>query len=81
MKENTRFCTRSLRDNTRFGGLIHDTELSPYPNSITLSHGSHFAEKIIADRKFDDQCRRNIIQKQKAKAKQSTEKEVDEFVY
>ena len=23
MKENTRFCTRSMRDNTKFGGLIH----------------------------------------------------------
>ena len=35
MKENTRFCTRSMRDNTKFGGLIHFTELSPYPNSTT----------------------------------------------
>lgn len=67
MKENTRFCTRSLRDNTRFGGVIQLTEFSPYPNSTTLSHGSHFAE--------------NIIQTQKLKAKQSTVKEVDEFVY
>lgn len=81
MKENTRFCTRSMRDNTKFRGLIHFTELSPYPNSTTLSHGSHFAEKIIADRKFDEQCHRNIIQTQKLKAKQSTVKEVDEFVY
>ena len=62
MKENTRFCTRSLRDNTRFGGVIHFTELSPYPNSTTLSHGSPFAEKIIADRTFEEQCHRNIIQ-------------------
>lgn len=81
MKENTRFCTRSLRDNTRFGGVIQLTEFFPYPNSTTLSHGSHFAEKIIADRKIDEQCRRNIIQTQKLKAKQSTVKEVDEFVY
>ena len=80
MKENTRFCTRSMRDNTRFGGLIHFTELSPYPNSTTLSRGSYFADKIIADRKFDEQCRRNI-QTQKFKTKQSTVKEVDEFVY
>jgi hypothetical protein len=70
-----------MRDNTKFGGLIHFTELSPYPNSTTLSHGSHFAEKIIADRKFDEQCHRNIIQTQKLKAKQSAVKEVDEFVY
>lgn len=81
MKENTRFCTRSLRDNARFGGVIQVTELSPYPNSTTLSHGSHFVEKIIADRKFDEQCRRNIIQTQKFKTNQSTVKEVDEFVY
>ena len=81
MKENTRFCTRSMRDNTKFGGLIHFTELSPYPNSTTLSHGSHFAEKIIADRKFDEQCRRNMIQTQKFKTNQYTVKEVDEFVY
>ena len=81
MKENTRFCTRSMRDNTKFGGVIQLTEFSPYPNSTTLSHGSHFAEKIIADRKIDEQCRRNIIQTKKLKAKQSTVKEVDEFVY
>ena len=80
MKENTKFCTRSMRDNTKFGGLIHFTELSPYPNSTTLSRGSYFADKIIADRKFDEQCRRNI-QTQKLKTKQSTVKEVDEFVY
>ena len=81
MKENTRFCTRSLRDNTRFGGVICSSELSPYPNAITASHGSYFANKIAADEVFDKQCERNIIQKQKLKAKQSTEKEVDAFVY
>ena len=81
MKENTRFCTRSMRDNTKFGGLIYFSEFFSYPNSTTLSRGSYFADKIIADRKFDEQCRRTIIQTQKLKTKQSTVKEVDEFVY
>lgn len=81
MKENTRFCTRSLRDNTRFGGLIYFSEFSPYPNT-NASYGSYCAGKISSDRGFDERCRKNMIkQVQKLKTKQSTEKEVDEFVY
>ncbi len=51
MKRNTRFCT-SMRDNTKFGGLIHLQNFSPYPNSTTLSW-------IALRRK--DYCRQKVL--------------------
>ena len=65
MKEHTRFCT-SMRDNTKFGGLIHLQELSLHIRILLPYHGSHFARKIIADRKFDEQCHPEILFKHKS---------------
>ena len=45
MKENTRFCTRSLRDNARFGGVIQVTELSPI-TWIALRRKDYCRQKI-----------------------------------
>lgn len=45
-------------DHTQFGGII-------YPSDFNTSHtNGNIASRIENDKKFDEQCRKNILNKQ-----------------
>lgn len=48
-------------DHTRFGGNIYNYDFDGYTSM------SDIATRIISDRKFDEQCKKNIEQRNKQK--------------
>lgn len=51
---------RSQADYTRFGGLIYNSDYNTDYRGKNNAKGSPIASRIIADEKFDIQCKRNI---------------------
>lgn len=47
-------------DPTRFGGLIHYSDFNTDFRGKDNTNGSEIARRIMSDRKFDMQCKRNI---------------------
>lgn len=47
-------------DCTKFGGLVFPTDYNTEHRGKNNTHGSPIAARIMADRAFDNQCRKNI---------------------
>lgn len=59
MTEN--FYTRSYNlDHTTFGGCIYNLDFETDYRGKDNIHGSSIAKRIMSDKKFDEQCRKNI---------------------
>lgn len=50
----------TLVNHTRFGGVIYLSDYNTDYKGKTNTRGSSIASRIIADRNFDNQCRKNI---------------------
>lgn len=46
-------------DHTKFGGLIYPSDFDTNYRGKDNTYGSSIAMRIISDRKFDDQCKKN----------------------
>lgn len=52
----------------RFGGLINFSDYITKENrTINSDSESHIARRIIADKKFDEECRRNLLARDRQK--------------
>lgn len=52
-------------DHTRFGGLIYNYDFeTDYKRKPGEREGSDIAKRIATDMKFDEQCRRNLTNKE-----------------
>lgn len=47
-------------DHSTFGGLIYLSDFETDYRGKNNNHGSSIAQRIVSDKKFDDQCKRNI---------------------
>ena len=47
-------------DTTRFGGIIYYSDFNTDFRGKENTNGSEIARRIMSDRKFDMQCKRNI---------------------
>lgn len=57
----TFYRTGNYNDPTRFGGLIYYSDFNTnFRNEDNTKKGSEIARRIMSDRKFDMQCKRNI---------------------
>lgn len=55
------FTIKSHSDHTRFGGLIYTSDFeTDYTPNTTRTGGSHIAERIVSDWKFDRACSMNV---------------------
>ena len=62
------FTIKSHSDYTRFGGLIYASDFeTDYAPNTTRAGGSHIAERIVSDWKFDRECSQNIKGREKRK--------------
>lgn len=50
-------------DHTKFGGIIYPSDFNTDYRGKDNTHGSTIASRIISDKKFDEQCRKNILGK------------------
>lgn len=46
-------------DHTKFGGLIYPSDFNTDYRGKTNKNGSEIANRIVGDKKFDEQCKRN----------------------
>lgn len=46
-------------DHTTFGGIIYPSDYNTDYNGKTVTGGSIIARRIVSDKKFDQQCRKN----------------------
>lgn len=59
------FTIKSHSDYTRFGGLIYASDFeTDYAPNTTRAGGSHIAERIVSDWKFDRACSMNTKTRQ-----------------
>ena len=56
-------------DHSKFGGLIYFTDFDTNHRGKDNTYGSPIAQRIISDRKFDQQCRKAIEERNKKKIK------------
>lgn len=56
-------------DPTRFGGLIYYSDFNTNFRNEDNTNGSEIARRIMSDRKFDMQCKRNIENNKSRKQK------------
>lgn len=56
--------TQHIRDNTKFGGLIYESDFNTEPNAPS----KHMAQRIAQDWAFDETCRKNIIARERQRA-------------
>lgn len=54
-------------DNTKFGGLIYPSDFNTDNRGKNNTNGSIIAKRIISDKKFDEQCRKNLEIKERNK--------------
>lgn len=47
-------------DSSKFGGIIYPSDYNTDYKGKSNTHGSSIAARIVADRNFDDKCRKNI---------------------
>lgn len=56
----TFYRTGNYNDPTRFGGIIYYSDFNTDFGGKDNTNGSEIARRIMSDRKFDMQCKRNI---------------------
>ncbi len=54
-------------DHTTFGGLIILSDFETNYRSNNHQNGSSIAQRIVSDLKFDEQCRKNIENRERNK--------------
>lgn len=54
--------TKTHKDPTRFGGIILQSDFETDYRGKDNINGSIIAQRILSDEKFDNQCRKNILQ-------------------
>lgn len=53
---------------TRFGGIINFSDYTTEENrTINPDSESHIVRRIISDKKFDEECRRNLLARNRQK--------------
>lgn len=52
------------KEHTQFGGLIYPSDFNTDYRGKDNINGSAIAGRIISDQQFDEQCRKNILNKQ-----------------
>lgn len=53
---------------TRFGGFIYDSDFTTDANrTINSDSESHIVRRIVSDEKFDEECRRNLLARDRQK--------------
>lgn len=56
-------------DHATFGGIIYPSDFNTDYRGKDNTYGSQIAQRIISDRKFDQQCRRNIEERNRNRNK------------
>lgn len=56
-----------IRDNTKFGGLIYESDFNTEPGAPS----KHMAQRIARDWAFDEKCRKNIAERERRYAYES----------
>lgn len=51
--------TKTYKDPTTFGGLILPSDFNTNYRGKNNTNGSDIASRIMSDKRFDNQCRRN----------------------
>lgn len=53
-------------DHSTFGGIIYASDFNTDYRKRHPIYGSSIANRIVQDQKFDEQCRRNLLNRQEA---------------
>lgn len=59
--------TGNYADHTRFGGLIYESDFNTEYRKDASKSGSSIAKDIISDWKFDEDCRKNALNRDETK--------------
>ncbi len=54
-------------DHSTFGGIIYQSDFETYYRGKDNNNGSSIAQRIVSDLKFDEQCRKNIENRERNK--------------
>lgn len=70
-------------DHATFGGIIYPSDFNTDYRGKDNTYGSPIAQRIISDRKFDQQCRKAIEERNKKKIKANNifQKNMEEIIY
>lgn len=59
---------------TRFGGFIYDFDYTTDANrTINSDSESHIVRRIVSDKRFDEECRRNLLARDRQKGSKNND--------